>query len=421
MNRFTRAIVKTIAALALSLHAAFGAASEEPASLDRITVEDGTFVKQTAGERFVPKGFNYIRLNGWHGAFRPGGYEPERAEAMLADISERGFNIVRVFINHNPGYVVAGADAAELHEPYMVNVLDFLERATAHGVYVIFSLQYVPDTPVFNPLRGETTPKIAPVHRRFLHEQGIAANAEYYGAFAGWIAEHAPRLLPTVFAYELGNEMHFRATAEPFSLTEGEFTGVTGERYDLASDEEKQQLADDHTVAFAGAAVEAVREADSEAMVSVNVFTFAAVGRSGPAALSEDSTDDARFPVRPLALTRSKLDYLDIHLYSLTESGLERDLASIEGGEVLGQAKERGMPIILGEFGVFKHEADDPGEAAERVEPHLRRVLDLGFQGYLYWTYDTDEQDYLWNARSGDGEILDMLTEFNREYIDAGR
>ena len=45
-------------------------------------------------------------------------------------------------------------------------------------------------------------------------------------------------------------------------------------------------------------------------------------------------------------------------------------------------------------------------EAIKHVADQAR---ENGFQGFMYWTYDTDEQKRIWNGKSGKGEIMEEL------------
>jgi DUF1680 family protein len=72
----------------------------KPKGLPRITSHDGKFVEKQTGKEFCPRGFQYIRIDaeGTHYVHTPDRYDPNAAEAMLADIEEHGFNIVRIFL-----------------------------------------------------------------------------------------------------------------------------------------------------------------------------------------------------------------------------------------------------------------------------------------------------------------------------------
>jgi hypothetical protein len=380
--------------------------------LPRITVRNGQFVEAKTGKIFRPRGFNYIRTRDigylWHDTFNPNSYRPQRIEAALSDIAANGFNTVRVFIDHMPGAgSVATNQAKELSPAYMANVCDFLARARRHRLYVIFAMCYLPPTPPYRP-EPPAIPGVEGGNLPFLHPGYIAAKARYIADFAAAIARHDPGLLTTVFAYEVDNESHLIATRPPFSTRQGSFT-FQNKTYALDSGDDLQRLADAAAQALADACFEEVRRVDPEAMLSVNVFTFAAVGRTGPGHLLRDATPDERFPVRPLALTQTRVSYLDIHLYSTDEASLERDLKSIEWEAVREACQRAGKPILMGECGVFKAAVPSADRAADLLTKHIRRVLERGFVGFLHWTYDTDEQADIWNARMENATLFRAL------------
>jgi len=384
--------------------------------MPRIAVRHGRFVASPGGQEFRPRGFNYIRLRPtWHGTFSPKRYDAARADAMLADLERRAFNVVRVFIDHATGEgVVASPEAAELSPEFLANLVDFLRRARAHRIHVVPSLIHLPQCKRYRDLIGTPPADVAGTNLPYLHQGHIDAKARYAADFVAAIKSHDPSLLTTVFAYELDNETHLAATSPPFSLTSGTVTPANGKTYDTSSDDDLQRMADENVARWADACVDAIRHVDPQAMVSTNVFTFAAVGRSGPGRLRRDTTNDPRFPARPLALVGTRLSYLDIHFYPFDERTLDRDLASIEFPELRAACEKAGKPLIMGEFGAFKRHHKTLPDAAAAMTRHLRRIHALGFLGYLYWTYDCDEQEALWNARSGHGEILDALTQIHR-------
>jgi len=381
--------------------------------MPRIAARDGRFVERETGREFRPRGFNYIRLRpAWHGTFSPARYEAARAEAMLADLQARGFNTVRVFIDHAAGEgVVASADAAELSPKFMANFFDFLARAARHRIYVVPALIHLPQCKRYSEIAGKAPARIGGTNVFYLHQGHIEAKARYAADFAAAVQAHDPALLPAIFAYELDNETHLQATAPPFSLASGTATPADGKTYDLASEAVLQQMADANVSRWADACRQAIRQVDPEALVSTNVFTFRAVGRSGPGRLRRDQSKDPRFPARPLALAETSLDYLDIHFYPFDDHTLDRDLESIEFEALKAACAKAGKPLVMGEFGAFKSPYKTLPDAAAAMQRHLRRVHRLGFVGFLYWTYDTDEQDFLWNAKSGSGEILEALAE----------
>ena len=384
---------------------------QEAAPMDRIAVRNGRFVLPATGQEFKPRGFNYIRLRpSWHGTFSPKSYDGPRADAMLADLEHNGFNLTRVFIDHTAGEgVVATRDADRLSPDFMANVADFLRRAARHGIRVVPALIHLPQCARYQALAANPPQGIGGLNALYLHKGGIDAKARYAADFVKTLRDADPALLPAVFAYELDNETHLAATSPPFSLTKGTVTPADGATYDCASEAGLQRMADENLKLWANTCADAIRRVDPQALVSTNVFTFRAVGRSGPGRLRRDHTRDRRFPARPLALAHTRLDYLDIHFYPFDNQTLDRDLASIEWDQLEAACTARGKPLIMGEFGAFKGPYPTPPQAAAAMAAHLRRVLGLGFLGYLYWTYDCDEQERLWNAKSGRGEIFQAL------------
>jgi hypothetical protein len=381
------------------------------APLPRIAVREGRFVTLPAGEPFRPRGFNYIRLRPrvWHGTFSPKSYDGARAGKMLEDLARSGFNIVRVFIDPDPGEgIVEAAGAAGLSAPYLANWFDFLERARRQRVYVTAALCGLPPAKPYNDLVGRERKNWWHGNEMYLEDGWTRAKARYVADFAAAVKARDPGLLSTVFAYELDNETTLSADGAPFSRTTGAYS-FAGQTYDLAKEEDLQRLADDAVARWADACVDAVRAVDPDAFVNINVYTFAAVGRTGPGALRHDKTKDKRFPPRPLALTRTKLAYLDVHFYPFNAGTLDRDLKSIEFEELKKACQARGLPLIMGEFGAFKNNFKKLEDAAAAMAAHWQRVKGLGFEGFLYWTYDTDEQAELWNAKSGQGEIYEAL------------
>ena len=386
--------------------------AQEPAPAPpRIAVREGRFVQADSGAPFIPRGFNYIRLSDeWHSTFAPGEYDPDRSEAMFQDLHRHGFNVVRVFIDHLAERgVVASKDATGLSPAYMANVLDFLQRAQGYRIYVIFSLVWIPECARYADMAGEATPGVEGVNQLYLNAGHIRAKALYMADFVRAIRGRDPRLLAAVFAYEPCNEASFVADSPPFSTREGTCTPADRKTYDLASESQLQDMADAHIVLWTDTCAKAVREVDPDALVSVNVFTFRAVGRTGPGRLFTDETPDVRFPARPLALAKSSIDYLDIHLYPHDASTLGKDLASIEFDAVKAQCRAAGKPLIMGEFGAHTHSYPTLDAAVPAMKTHLADARRLGFQGFLYWTYDCGEQPGLWNAEAGAGELFRMI------------
>ncbi len=186
-------------------------------------------------------------------------------------------------------------------------------------------------------------------------------------------------------------------------------TPANGVTYDLATD--KSRLADEMAVYWMDQMAEAIRSEIPEALINANVFTYHAVGREGPGDFHQDAAGwRNRYPFRPTALLRSKADIIDLHFYSDSDDALAKDLASVEHEELLKRLHETpGKALLVGEFGAFKSRFPELPAAAQWMSVLAAKFPALGFRGWLYWTYDTDEQEELWNGRSGNDVIYRVL------------
>lgn len=388
---------------------------EKTSPSPRIAVRDGRFVSLgPAGraEPFHPRGFNYVRLDeGRHYTFSDA-YDARKAQAALDDMARHGFNIVRVFVSMNRTHGVAGdVNATELSPAYLDRACDFLARARRAGLHVIFAMEGPPICARYRQIaHRDGPPPFEGTNLKYLYGPAQDAKAQYMADFAIGIAQRDRSLLSTVFAYELENETFFSMREPPFNASEGTYE-LNGRSYDLADEADLQRLADDGIKMTADKCVAAVKKVDPDAMVSADVFTFQAVRRTGPGHLRTDQTRDRRFPARPLALVDTQLAYIDIHFYSSSGYGLATDLQSIEWEQFAPAAKKAGKPIIMGEFGAFKGRVESAEQAVELLVPHVRRVMDLGVAGWLLWTYDTDEQTGIWNAKMDDDTLLKALAD----------
>ena len=66
-------------------------------------------------------------------------------------------------------------------------------------------------------------------------------------------------------------------------------------------------------------------------------------------------------------------------------------------------------PLLMGEFGAFKGPYGSPADAASALAAWQAASCPYGIDGWLVWTWDTDEQPELWNAQSGGGAIASAL------------
>lgn len=413
-------------------HAPAAAAAVEP--LPRIAAgPDRILVNTEAGERFRPRGFNYVRLtpmpsspaDPYHSTFEPGTYDAARADAALADLTMRGYDTVRVFVDpgngqdnligrpHGLGH--GAGDLSPANPAYLDNLADFVRRAAGYGVYVLPSLDAFPQNDYYRAIIANS-PRPVNVdgrNRYFMYEGYIRAKEEYLRVFTTEMKARLGDLMSTFLALQLDNEAYLNYTEAPFDRFSGTVT-VAGRSYDMAVPAQRQAAADHAFISYADRGVAAVKAVDPELMVTMGAFTNLAVdksfdglsGRCGPAACA-----DPRYPVRVSAVTRqSGLDFFDIHIYLAAGRTLAASLGSMEWSQVVG-------PVINGEFGTERRWFGTISEAGQALTDHQVGTCDHGISGWLFWTWDTDEdptQRLFYRGNEAGGVIASALAPRHR-------
>jgi hypothetical protein len=354
--------------------------------------EDGlrAFVCRDTGKPFVPRGFNHAVLEhdstGWHAAFNTGKYDPEASEAMLAEMARLGANTIRVWAwgAQNETGFCGGLQDTGLNEAYMDHFLDFLRRATAHGIYVIPILDQTPHNAHYNRINKEAgrdidDPSITGHNRQYLCAGPLAAKAAAARDFVGHIRKADPGLLSTVLGWALANEICLLFTQGPFNKDNGEVRTATGRTYDMGDRAQRQACYDESILHWANTLADAINEIDPDAMVTVGMWTSDAHGRPPVNALIPDDRDP-RIPPRPSVLggPESRLDFIGVHIYPWDGTSKVRP-ETHERDKVV-------LPAIVGEFGVFKNKPIDTARLMMR-EMH-DQACELGYTGFLHWVWD---------------------------------
>lgn len=299
---------------------------------------------------------------------------------------------------------------------YLDNVADFVRKAAAHRIYVLPILDYYPQNAHYWGVRGHYDPvavNVSGENALWMVEGEIRAKQEFFASFvAAMRGRLGPRLMSTFLALQAQNEAFYQGDARPFSARSGTVSPASGGTYDMAVEADRQQAADASAVEFARRIAATVREsAEPKLMVTIGMFTYQAVGKAGPNGFQQFCSRepgaggvpcrenvDYRYPFRLLSLAQwANLPFLDLHIYPFpSQFSLDDNLRSSEWAQVTG-------PVIVGEFGAFR-------DAYEGIEQAAYGMRDLqvdtclrGFDGWLFWTYDTEE--------SADQQRLFRLTE----------
>jgi hypothetical protein len=403
-------LLGTVWAAAIALPAWAAESTDVPPSA--IAIERGAFVERATGEPFSPRGFNCIRLfpNRSHNTFDPEHYDAETLEKVMQRWSNDGFNVVRVFINAHAGVTgtIASPAQAGLSAAYVANVADFLDRARGHRIAVMLCTESFPRVAPYAETLRRPDATLDEPNASYLAAGHIEAKAQFLQDLIRGLHAASPTCLGAIFSYDLQNEFCYHG-GPPFTLMLGTLAAANGRTYVLP--DQRQELADDGAIHFINRLVDAVHEVHPHALVSASVFTYAAVDRSGPGDFSvKQAAWQNRIPFRPLAILNSKADFLDLHFYAADAQAWQRDLASVEFDRVRHLATELGKPMIVGEFGAFKHAFPTVEPAAAWMGKWAAMFAESGFAGWLHWTYDTHEQsDQIWHACDGQDAIYRSL------------
>lgn len=388
------------------------------------------FYKTKSGRPFFVNGMNYIRLrHGDHATFEaavgasPEHYDRQQAEVMLKNLAENGYNTVRVFIigrsSRNPGIAGHYKETHGLYEPYMENVMDFLRLARSYGIYVL---------PTFGdgalPRNGYYRDRIKDmpggINVMYLTQEGIAAKTRYVLDFLTYIKTRDSSLLNVLLGIQFQNELYVRCDAWPFTQTEGILTMPNGKSYDMSVAEQRQRLMDEGINHYHNTLTKAIKTLAPELLVCEGVFTLRAVGKSPNThkGVFPVSSGDKRFPPTATVLGNSDLDFIDLHFYRTRRDepvpdAFHRDMDSMDFYSAEMRDIQKLKPVIMGEFGSFRHIDDNFAQAGNNLLGIRDLAIEHHMMGVMMWTYDTFEQKQLYPAMEDKGAFLKKLSDFS--------
>jgi hypothetical protein len=163
-----------------------------------------------------------------------------------------------------------GDPAGGLSSAYITNLVDFLQRARAHGIYVMFTNSWLPAFVGYGP-NCPQFPQFDDVNLFELCPEAVADSVKFFHDFTqALIQQSAP--LDAVFAYQLDNEYYYNDSAAPLTLTSGTITTVNGQSYDMGSSACRQKMMDDGLVYFTDQMRTTILALDPTALVTVGFF-----------------------------------------------------------------------------------------------------------------------------------------------------
>ncbi len=376
------------------------------------------YIENGAARLFEPCGNSWVILheeadgNLQHANFSPEIYNSIATERALTQMEQSGYNTVRAFIfkghfNCTELTTVGGGandPTGELNSAYMTNFLDFLERARNHSLHVQLVLDGYPWTTYYRNIGLTDLPDIEGNNRENMTPGSIAAKTDYLQRVVQAVKDAG--LASTVFSYEISNEPCCWTDVKPFSATNGIFETAAG-TYDMSCAASRQACADDNLILALSTWRNAVKNIDPDALVSVGLFSYAAVGKAGMATngLLPLGTSDVRWPGRMKDVV-SVTDFGDLHMYiQSTGTTVPQHLESQEWSQI---PDKNTKPFIAGEFGAHRSAYSSDDAAAQALLDWRQDMLDAGFAGASLFTWDTTNHTR-WTATEETGAVNNAL------------
>ena len=368
-----------------------------------IRVVDGVaeFYDRATDAKFIPRGYNYVRLspiNGtsgqmWEETLAPGYYDPTLVEQALRQMHADGYNVVRVAVDCcRPGKNAGNPAGRGISSRYVDNIVDFLEKAKANDMQVLLVLHLAGSDGGYSQYWEPYIPQFDKLNLFFLTSGGHKTKRLYdQDLIRALIQRDAP--LDTVFAYDLIGDAGYDPGWAPLSSTTGIVTTANGKKYDMSKPEEKQKMMNENYVYWIDQQRAAILEVDPTALVTVSFNAF----------LNESGTEYAK-----AAIWQSQADFFDLHLFFGMGYSLEEYVFKF------GTLGLTDKPVIIGQLAASKRGYPTAAKAAQALVDVQVDSCMYGFDGWILWLYGSEDKTGLWNGPTDGGAINDALAPVYR-------
>ena len=333
----------------------------------------GEFYDKQINEKFIPRGANYVFVPVGNShtnlLLRVGTYDPDRTRKDFATLADLGYNTVRVFLdqcNRGPG-CIGDDDNVGLNPEYLDNIADMMSAGRETGIFILFTSNDLPDQGGYAEEANFGSGGTFAGYRNsyYLRPHAITATRRYWSDLLTGLVERNAAF-DAVLGWQLLNEQWMFRDQPPLSLTSGVVETTTGS-YDMSNQTQKTQMVSDGIVYYIAQMKEEILRHDPSALVTMGFFA------------PEIAAPDWYVETASL-LEKSDLDFFDFHAYP---GG-----ASLQSHvEHFGMIDYDAKPILLGEYGAFRHIYSEIDSAARSLTTWVAESCQVGFDGWLYWTY----------------------------------
>lgn len=374
----------------------------------RIGEAGAEFYDTRSGETFHPRGANYIRLvnTGTHYEDRllaTDQWDPDAFRADMQTLSARGYNTVRIFIDScsSGPTCIARPDGPGLVDGYLDNLAEAMQIAQETGVYLQLTSNDIPDFGGYGEQSNREASAQITGYRNahMLTASGHEAAQSYWEDLMQGLIERQAAF-DAVLGWQLLNEQWLFGDQPPLSLTSGLIeASATGESYDMSDPAQKRDMVADALSAYISTMTATIKAHDPGALVTMGFFVPQFPNATGIG--GDWYVDTASLFEREAAL-----DYYDFHAYPGSDISFEQIV------ENFGMAAYPEKPVILGEYGAFRHLYETAESGARASAAYMQGACQSGFEGMLYWTYTPAPGavgDSTWGLVDEDGYLLDLF------------
>ncbi|UYN88842.1 MAG: hypothetical protein KIT08_06975 [Anaerolineales bacterium] len=353
----------------------------------RVVEGVGEFYKSSTGERFVPRGVNYVDFYlAEHGNYEDrvmatNVYNPQRVRTAFQNLARYGYNTVRIFFDTCGGgpYCIGNPSGIGLNPAYLDNMVDLMHVAGEEGIYIIFTANSVPENggywPYFDQQINISDQRFGFADYRnadWLHPAGVEIKRRFWhDLMAGLTERSAP--FEVVLGWQLTNELWLWKEAPPLSLSEGLVTISNEQTYDMSNADEKRQMVVDGVLFYVDEIAAIVKSYDPQGLVTVGFFAPQFPNSTGIGG-------DWYVDTAPL-IEADAVDFWDFHAY------YDTDLSVQQQAENFGMLGFEGKPVIMGETGSGHAIFPSAFTALSIGLLYIADSCAVGFDGWLNWGY----------------------------------
>lgn len=370
----------------------------------RVVSGQAEFFDRETGQRFIPRGPNFLMLALEDGnivdhLFSPRFYDSAFVDQEMKSMRSLGYNVVRIALDICQQDCI-GSPGGGLRDEFLANIADFINLAKANGLYVLLQTNDL-------PLQGGYVPKVEStccaqfdgyMNSQYLSPLGVEQWRQYWTSIMeGLIAHHAA--LDTIFAYGIRGELFLFNDQPPLSLTSGIIPTANGKSYDMADPAQKTLMIQENIASWISTLADVIHRYDPTALIEVGIFP--------PAGPNAWLPNDNRYVPVAGELANTEIDFLDLHPYP-GYVPLEQLMENFQLQDFTQK------PIIIGEFGGFKFAFGSPQAAARGLQQWQVDSCKYNVQGWFFWHWTGDNDHEVWTGSEGDGAIREALAPVNR-------